>query len=42
MTLDLTMLLRPLVIMPIVGLLLFGAAILVDRLRRRRLHARGT
>ncbi len=36
MTLDLTTILRPLVIIPIVGVLLLATAILVDRLRRRR------
>lgn len=40
MTLELTPLLRPLVIMPIIGVLLLGTAIVLDRLRRRHLHAR--
>jgi hypothetical protein len=40
MTLEFTTLLKPLVVMPIVGLLLLGTAILVDRLRRRQLPAR--
>jgi hypothetical protein len=34
MMLDFTTLLKPLMIMPIVGVLLLGTAILVDRLRR--------
>lgn len=39
MTLELTAFLRPLVLIPIVGVLLLGTAIAIDRLRRR--HPRG-
>jgi len=37
-TLEFTTLLKPLMIMPIVGVLLLGTAILIDRLRRRASH----
>jgi len=37
-TLDFTTLLKPLMILPIVGVLLLGTAIVVDRLRRRASH----
>lgn len=36
MTLDFTNLLKPLLVMPIIGLALLVTGILVDRLRRRR------
>jgi len=39
MTLDFTMLLKPLVVLPVAGVLLLGTAILFDRIRRRHLHA---
>lgn len=39
MTLEFTTLLKPLVVMPIVGVLLFGTAILVDRVWTK--HASG-
>ena len=35
MTLDFTMFLKPLIVIPLAGVLLLGTAILFDRLRRR-------
>jgi len=41
MTLEFTTLLKPLMVLPIIGVLLLGTAILVDRLRRRPARSNG-